>query len=119
MPTRMGAAQSAPQPARPLHGAEPSGSFRGAQELSRRIGHDSEEKGEGQDDYGELALRGEAGDIGAGRAGEIQGDAQGDRGGGGAAGGGWGRGGGGGGGGGGRCGGGAGRRPPRLSTTRT
>src|ERR1035437_325251 len=81
MPTRMGAAQSAPQPARPLHGAEPSGSFRGAQELSRRIGHDSEEKGEGQDDYGELALRGEAGDIGAGRAGEIQGDAQVDRGG--------------------------------------
>src|ERR1019366_7782389 len=55
--------------------------FRGAEEFACRPGDHSEEEGEGQDDDGELPAGGEAGDLGTGRAGEIQGDAQMDRGG--------------------------------------
>src|ERR1017187_9681768 len=58
-----------------------SRSFCGAEKLAGGVGHDSEEEGEGQDDYGELATGPEAGDNGAGGAGGIQGDAQVDGGG--------------------------------------
>src|ERR1017187_5933500 len=55
--------------------------FRGAEEFACRPGDDSEEEGEGEDDDGELPPGGEAGDVGTGRGGEIQGDAQVDGGG--------------------------------------
>src|ERR1022692_3296406 len=51
-------------------------SFRGAKQFACGPGDDSEEEGEGEDDDGELSPGGEAGDIGTGRDGEIQGDAQ-------------------------------------------
>jgi uncharacterized membrane protein YphA (DoxX/SURF4 family) len=57
------------------------GFFRGAEELACRPGDDSEEEGEGEEDDGELPSGGEAGDLGTGRGGEIQGDAQVDGGG--------------------------------------